>query len=255
MNVVTSAPIPFTCSSDHIPDCRCVFFTSPWGEGSTTNMPVGVVDLDNTTMTREMVRKLTQNDKSCGSLSELNEVREMPFNITTSTHLSIFHRIPTSDLLASRQPKISFYYSYASITSGALLFRDLKTISSLGSAAIGAAKLSALGKTSDEIKTFLQPITLDLHPINNPEINYNVYLTTTLTPACLLLFIFLITAYSIGTELKFNRSKEWMKTADGNIVVAIVGKKILPQTVIWFTIVYSFLFFTYSTDWDFHAGE
>mgnify|MGYP001074916972 FL=1 len=231
-----------------------LFFTSLMGEGQPTNMPVGVVDLDNTTMTREMVRKLDafQTTKVVAHYPNLNEAR----NAIQHNDIYAFIYFPqntTSDLLASRQPKISFYYSYASITSGALLFRDLKTISSLGSAAIGAAKLSALGKTSDEIKTFLQPITLDLHPINNPEINYNVYLTTTLTPACLLLFIFLITAYSIGTELKFNRSKEWMKTADGNIVVAIVGK-ILPQTVIWLTIVYSFLFYIFYGLGFPHAG-
>lgn len=231
-----------------------IFFTSLMGEGQPTDMPVGVVDLDNTTMTREMVRKLDafQTTKVVAHYPNLNEAR----NAIQRNDIYAFIYFPqntTSDLLASRQPKISFYYSYASITSGALLFRDLKTISSLGSAAVGAAKLSALGKTSDEIKTFLQPITIDLHPINNPEINYNVYLTTTLTPACLLLFIFLITAYSIGTELKFNRSKEWMKTADNNIAVALIGK-ILPQTLIFLTIFYGFLFYVFHVMGFPHAG-
>ena len=49
-----------------------------------------------------------------------------------------------------------------------MLFRDLKTISSLGSASVGKSKLSAFGKTDDEIKTFLQPIAIDLHMIGNP---------------------------------------------------------------------------------------
>ena len=51
-------------------------------------------------------------------------------------------------LMAQKQPKISFYYSSVSLAAGSLLFRDLKTISTLGGAAAGMAKLSALGKTT-----------------------------------------------------------------------------------------------------------
>jgi ABC-2 type transport system permease protein len=222
-----------------------IFFTSLMNQGQPIDMPVGVVDLDNTTTTRKMVRNLDafETTKIVAHYPNLNEAR----NAIQRNEIYAFIYFPehtTSDLLAFRQPKISFYYNYTSVTSGALLFRDLKTISTLGSAAVGSAKLAALGKTNDEIMTFLQPIMINLHPVNNPEINYNVYLSTTLTPACLLLFIFLITAYSIGTELKFNRSKEWLRTAGGNVAIAVTGK-ILPQTLIFLMILYSYNFYIY----------
>ena len=65
-----------------------------------------------------------------------------------------------------------------------------------------------------------------------------------LIPGCLMLFIFLITAYSLGTELKFKRSRKLMALADGNIHVALIGK-FLPQTLVFLTIMYGFMFYVF----------
>ena len=101
-----------------------------------------------------------------------------------------------------------------------------------------------MGKTENEISAFLQPIKVDLHMINNPWTNYNIYLSSMIVPGIFFLFIFLITAYSLGTELKFKESKKWLKLSDNNIVVALTGK-FLPQTLIFLTIFYSFELYTY----------
>ncbi|WP_311441830.1 ABC transporter permease [Hoylesella enoeca] len=251
--ILRSNPIYLFCMVI-FPIVVVVFFTSLMDEGQPTNMPVGVVDQDNTATTRILIRRLDafQSTDIVAHYPNINEAR----NAIQRNEIYAFIYFPegtTDKLLASRRPKISFYYSYASITSGALLFRDLKTIATLGSAAVGKAKLSAIGKTDEEIRTFLQPITIDLHPINNPEINYNVYLSTTLPPACLMLFIFLITAYSIGTELKFTRSKEWMRIAGNDIWIALTGK-MLPQFLIFLTIIYAYLFYVFYVMGFPHAG-
>ncbi len=106
------------------------------------------------------------------------------------------------------------------------------------------AKLSALGKTNDEIMTFLQPIAVDLHMIGNPYANYNYYLSTVMVPGLIMLFIFLITPYSIGTELKFNRARDWIRMSGNNPYLAIAGK-MLPQTLIFLSIFLLFEFYIY----------
>ena len=191
-----------------------LFFTTLMNGGQPVEMPVGVVDQDNTHVSRAMIRELDA------------------FQTTTDK------------LLDGDQPKISFYYSNVTLVAGSLLYRDLKTIASLGSAAVGAAKLSALGKTTKEIRTFLQPVTIDLHQVGNPWSNYNVYLSTAMVPGVLMIFVFLLTPYSIGTELKFHRSKQWMRMADNNVHIAIAGK-ILPQTVIFTLVMWCFEFYIF----------
>ena len=88
------------------------------------------------------------------------------------------------------------------------------------------------------------PIKIDVHQIANPWTNYNIYLTTMMVPGIIMLFIFLISAYSIGTELKFGTSKEWLARANNNILVAILGK-FLPQTLIFLALVYGYQFYVF----------
>lgn len=222
-----------------------LFFTSLMNEGQPIGMPVGIVDMDNTPTSRAMIRRLDafQTTSIVAHYPNINEARQA----IQRNHIYAFLYIPkgtTDGLLSAKQPKISFYYSFASLSAGALLYRDLKTVATLGSAAVGQATMRAKGYTDKQIKTFLQPIVIDLHPIGNPWIDYNVYLSTMLIPGCLMLFIFLITAYSLGTELKFKRSRKLMALADGNIHVALIGK-FLPQTLVFLTIMYGFMFYVF----------
>lgn len=222
-----------------------VYFTSLMSEGQPTDMPVGIVDNDNTATTRSMARKLDafQSTKIVKRYVSADQARKA----IQRNEIYAFLYIPegtTSALLSMRQPKISFYYSSASLTAGALLYRDLKTISTLGSASVAASVLSAKGLTEKQISGFLQPIIIDFHSINNPAVNYNIYLSTMLIPGCMMLFIFLVTVYSIGTELKFGTSKKWMELSGNNIFVALAGK-ILPQTLVFLTIFYAYMFYVF----------
>ena len=153
-----------------------LFFTSLMTEGVPTDMPVGVVDQDQTATSRQLIHKLDafQTTKVVSHYENIAEARKA----IQRNEIYAFLLIPKgteSGLMTSNQPKISFYYSSVSLAAGSLLFRDLKTISTLGGAAAGMAKLSALGKTNDEIMTFLQPIAIDLHMTGNPYANYNYY--------------------------------------------------------------------------------
>ena len=222
-----------------------VFFTSLMDEGLPEDMPIGVVDLDNTSTSRGLIRRLDafQSSKVVARYPSVNEARRA----IQENKIYAFLYIPkgtTDNLLASRQPKISYYYNMASVMSGSLLMKDLKTISNLGSAAVGQATMRAKGYTPEQIMTFLQPIRIDLHQIANPWTNYNAYLSTVLVPGVMMLFMFLISAYSLGMELKFNRGKEWLGYADNNIVVAILGKYI-PQALVFLALIFFYEFYIY----------
>ena len=221
------------------------FFTTMLDEGQPFDMPIGIVDLDNTSTTRALEQKLDG--------FQMSHVKDHYSSFTEARHamqrneIYGFLYIPkgtTDDLLASRQPKISYYYSNTTLAAGSLVMKDLKTISTLGSAAVGQSVLKAKGFTDKQIETLIQPIKIDLHQIANPWTNYNIYLTTMMVPGIIMLFIFLISAYSIGTELKFNTSKEWLAMADNRILVAIIGK-FLPQTLIFLALVYGYQFYVF----------
>ena len=232
-----------------------VFFTSLMDEGLPEDMPVGIVDLDNTSTSRGLIRRLDafQSSKVVARYPSVADARRA----IQENQIYAFLYIPkgtTDALLSSRRPKISYYYNMASVMSGSLLMRDLKTISNLGSAAVGQATMRAKGYTPEQIATFLQPIRVDLHQVANPWTNYNSYLSTVLVPGVMMLFMFLISAYSLGMELKFGRGKEWVKLADNRIVVAILGK-FLPQSLIFLALILFYQFYIYGILHFPHQGD
>lgn len=221
------------------------FFTSLMDDGLPTSMPVGIVDLDNTSTSRSLSRRLDgfQMSQVVAHYPSVAEARRA----IQRNEIYGFLYIPkgtTEELLASRQPKISYYYTYTTLAAGALLMKDLKTISTLGSAAVGQATMRAKGFTDRQIQSFLQPVKIDLHQIANPWTSYNSYISTMMVPGVIMLFIFLISAYSLGTELKFNSSKKWLAMSNNRIVVALIGK-FLPQTLIWLAIVYGYEWYVF----------
>ena len=244
VKIVLHNPIYIFCMVV-FPLLSMIFFTSLMDDGLPQDMPVGVVDLDNTSTSRSLIRRLDgfQNSKVVARYPSVAEARRA----IQENEIYAFLYIPkgtTDDLLSSRQPKISYYYNLASIMSGSLLMKDLKTISNLGSAAVGQASMRARGYTQDQIMAFLQPIRVDLHQIGNPYTNYNSYLSTVFVPGIMMLFIFLITAYSLGMELKFGKGPKWLAMADNRMVIALIGK-FLPQTIIWLALIFGYEFYVF----------
>lgn len=212
------------------------FFSSLMSNGLPTNLPAGVVDLDNTSTTRNIIRNLDafQQTEIVAHYNSVSEAR----NAIQKGEIYAFYYIPegtTEATLASRQPKVSFYANYSYLIAGSLIYRDMRTMSELASGAVGRATLYAKGANEDQAMGFLQPIVIESHAINNPWLNYSVYLCNTLFPGVLMLLIFLTTAYTLGTELKDNSGKELMRLANNSITTVILGK-IIPQTIVFFII-------------------
>lgn len=216
-----------------------VFFTTMLDEGTPQDLPIGVVDQDNSATSRALVRNLDamQNSRVVYRFANVTEAR----NAMQEGKVYAYLYIPggtSAKLLAGRLPKISYYYTMTCMTAGSMAMKDMKTIGSLGSAAVGQATLSAKGASKEQIKASLQPVTVDAHMIANPYGSYNYSLTTTFVPGILMLFMALLSAYTLGMEIKFDTGKEWLALAEDNILVAIIGKYIVHALV--FTLVIMF---------------
>lgn len=213
-----------------------VFFTSLMAEGLPTDMPLGLVDNDNTTTSRSLARNL--------DAFEMTSIKEQYANVTEAREavqrgdIYGFYYIPKGTTRkAKRQelPVVSFYTNYSYLVAGSLLYRDMRTMSELASGAASRTVLYAKGATERQAMAFLQPIVIDSHAINNPWLNYNVYLSNVILPGLLMLFIFMVTVFSIGTEVKYNTVHDWLIMARGSMFHALAGK-LLPQTLIFFLI-------------------
>ena len=213
-----------------------VFFTSLMAEGLPTDMPLGLVDNDNTTTSRSLARNL--------DAFEMTSIKEQYANVTEAREAvqrgdiyGLYYIPKGTTRKAQRQelPVVAFYTNYSYLVAGSLLYRDMRTMSELASGAASRTVLYAKGATERQAMAFLQPIVIDSHAINNPWLNYNVYLSNVILPGLLMLFIFMVTVFSIGTEVKHNTVHDWLIMARGSMFHALAGK-LLPQTLIFFLI-------------------
>lgn len=120
-----------------------IFFTSLMSSGQPEKMPCGVVDNDNSAVTRTLIRRLDafQSTKVVAHYTNVNEARRAIQQGKIYAYLYIPEGT-TAKLVSGRQPTVSFYYSNVTLVAGSLLFKDLKTITTLGSAAIGSELLT-----------------------------------------------------------------------------------------------------------------
>lgn len=216
-----------------------VFFVTLMDKGLPTRLPAGIVDEDNTNISRTIIRTIdaleeTEFTKSYASFSDARKAMQRG-------EIYAFFYIPkgtTDKALSNRQPKISFYTNESYFVPGSLLMKDFRTASELAGLALTRETLYAKGATEDAAMGIIQPITIESHPVNNPTLDYGVYLNNILVPGILILLILLSTAYTIGMEWKFGTQKQLYALSGNSSTIALVGK-LLPQTAL-FTLVFIF---------------
>ena len=234
LRLLVSRPIYVLCMVGAPLFC-CLFLLSLMHEGLPHKIPVAVVDHDHTATSRTFTQQL-------GSLESVDVVYK-PNSFTDAREMMQageifgFLIIPEdfeAKALAGRQPEISFYTNDAYYIPASLLYKSFKTMSVLASGAVVRQVLLATGAEESQIMPKLQPIATDMHALGNPWISYSVYLNNSFLPGLLQLMILLVTVFSIGSEIKRATAREWLRTADDSIILAVTGK-LLPQTIIFFS--------------------
>jgi ABC-2 type transport system permease protein len=222
-----------------------LFFITLMDEGLPTELPIAVVDLDNSSTSRGLVRQLdafSQTDVALRTASFEEARKEMQ----SGKVYGIYHIPQDFAILAAqgKQPKLSFYTNNSYLIAGSLLFRDMKTISALAGGSVGLQVGLAKGKSESQIMGELQPISIDAVTLGNPWLNYSVYLNNIILPGILQLMIFLVTVFSIGNEIKMGTSREWLAQSGNSLLRALLGK-LLPHTIIFSTVGLSITYILY----------
>lgn len=219
-----------------LPILSILFFASLFKEGVPTKMPIAIVDLDQTASSRKLARNIDVTPLS--QVTEYLQSETEAMSELRTGNIYGFVIIPKNlqaDILASKQPVISYYYQNGFLIAGGLMQNDLTLILHTLSGGINIQKREAMGQPEEYIMSQVQPILLSTHQLFNPTANYSVYISTIVLPIMLQLFILLMTVYSIGIEIKERTSHEWLRSSNKSMLIALTGK-LLPYTLIFFMV-------------------
>lgn len=209
-----------------------IFFLTLLRDRIPQDLPVGVVDLDESSLSRNFIRQLdaTRIGKTVG-FSSYTEARKA----LQTGKISSFCVIPEgfySDVLANRQPELTMYVNTLYFVGGALSYKELLTLANLSSGAVQREVFRAKGMDDNAIMAQIQPIVIDAHNIGNPAADYRAFLCNALIPGVLETIIILVTVYAIGSELKHGTSRHLLEKAGGSMTAAMLGK-LIPYTVLF----------------------
>lgn len=210
------------------------FLTDEMQSGLPEKTPTAIVDKDHTHLSRQVSQtldgmQLISITQACDSYSEaMDKMRR--------GEIYGFFFIPENyeaDLLAGRSPVISFYTNMTYFVPGTLAYKNFKSTAVYTKAGVVMQVIeTGTGAPMEMITPLLNPVNIEGHPLNNPWLNYAYYLANSFVPAVLQLMIMLMTAYTLGEEIKRRTSPLLMRMAGGSVLKALTAK-LLPQTLIW----------------------
>ncbi len=209
------------------------FFLTLMRGGSAEKMPVAVVDLDQTSISRRLIHEM-QATPSVDIQLITNSYPEAREAMQQGKIYGIFV-IPEcfyDELVSFKRPKMDFYVTNAYTVGGNTAYKQMLTMVNLTSGAFQREVLRKKGLPDDIIMHRIQPLAIEGHMVANPWGNYSVYLVSTILPGILGLICLMLTIFAIGFELKMRTSHAWLKAAGGNYTVAMIGK-LIPYTLIY----------------------
>ena len=217
-----------------LPLLSFVFFAVLFQKGVARDIPIAVLDQDRSTLSRKVTQMIEETPTALVAygIQSMDEGERL----MREGRISAVVQIPAffeKNILSNSQTHIEAYISGSNITVNGLLSKDIQTAVTMFSAGIQIQLLTKQGLTERQAMAQLQPVRFDKHVLFNPYINYGYYLSPSFMPMMLLIFIVMVTVFSIGTELKNGTAREWLASADDSMGAALLGK-MLPVTVIMF---------------------
>jgi len=232
---MVSRPIYFICTVLTMAFCY-TFFMTFFNEGQPNKMPIAVVDMDNSSLSRQFSRNL-QATQQADIVMHLNSHKEAREEIQRG-NIYAFVEIKkdfSKEVITNRRPSITFYVNDGYLIAGSLLYKDLTYMCTATGIGMQQKVLRAKGVDESRIMGILQPIIIDTHLIGNAWASYGTYLLNVILPGILQLMVMLMTVFAIGVEFKERTAHDWIGLSNNNMFAALFGK-LLPYTVVFTTL-------------------
>ncbi len=219
-----------------LPVVSFAFFALLFNQGAIRNIPIAVLDEDNTTLSRKVAQMIDDTPTALVA-RDIQSMAEGERLIREGKIMAVV-QIPAffeKNILSNSQTHLESYVSGTNITVNGLLSKDIQTAVTTFTGGIQLQVLMKQGLTQRQAMAQLMPVRFDRHVLFNPHINYGYYLSPSFMPMMLMIFVVMVTVFSIGTELKHATSREWMAAGNNSVAAALVGK-VLPITAVMFLI-------------------
>ena len=217
-----------------LPVVMILFFGVMFYRGTIDDLPIVVVDRDNSPMSRKLVSMVdaTAGVEVVCSENSMDEAEELLLRGEAMAVLYIDDGF-ASDIYSGVTASVECYLLGTNISASGIVERDVQQVVQSLSAGVALEKIQSMGVGSSSTMVDIMPIRVQSNILSNPYLNYGYYLAPIFMIMGVVIFTILSTIYAIGRELRCGTAKEWMLAADNSLWRGVVGK-LLPVTLAMF---------------------
>src|SRR5262249_33422179 len=210
--------------------------TVVFSAGLATKLPIAVLDLDGTTLSRSITRMVDAAPEVVVTtpVSDLATGRRL-IQSGAIHGLLMLPRNLERDVASARRPDVVFFFNTQTLTTGNLLLRGVQAAILSAEADIRIALRASNGHPVDIAEAQIRPIPVQANALFNPALNYVYFLLAALLPAVLQTIIVTTSAYSVGFDFATRHRLRIVKRLGNGLWPAIAGK-MLPYTIIFLAV-------------------
>ena len=201
--------------------------------GLATRLPIAVLDLDNSDLSRTIIRTVDATPDTAVSInvSDLAEGRHLILSGKVHGLLMIPQNLER-DVFAGRRPEAVFFYNTQTMTAGNLTLRGVSAALASVEGGIRLSLRTSRGQLVDVAQAALSPIPVQINALFNPTLNYSHFLLAALLPAILQVIVVTAMAYSIGRDAETRHRLRVLRRLGNGLWPAMFGK-LLPYTLVF----------------------
>ena len=199
--------------------------------GLPRHLPVGVVDEDHSSLSRQLVRMLdatpgmqvTQHYTNTAEAERALRAVEVYATITIPRDFA-------RTVKEGRAAQVTLLHNAQLGTHSGLLQRDVRTVVGTLSAGIEMAARNKRGESAQAVRVSMEPIHTQMVALFNVSTNYEQFLGAALIPALLHILAMTAGAWTVGRELRDRTLGEWLGNGGGVVRTggALLGKLAVP---------------------------
>lgn len=188
-----------------LPLFSLLFLTTIFGNGQLENLPVGVVDKDNSAESREVIRMVQAspsfNLAQAHHYLDENKAREALQNMDIYGYFVIPSNYE-KDLYNKKEPVLNFYFHYGMLAVGGEVNRAFTTVLSTYKAHFIAERVIGSGLDESMAKAVVMPATLKVAAIGNPNLNYTTFISYPFFFVFFQIIILTLIVYTVGKSIQ-----------------------------------------------------
>ena len=208
--------------------------TAVFSAGLATRLPIAVLDLDGSELSRSIIRTVNATPDAAVSLhvAELSEGRRLIVS-RKIRGLLMLPRNLERDVFAGRRSEVVFFYNSQTFTVGNLVLRGINAAVPAVAGGIRVSLRTEEGMPVEEAKAAITPIPVQTHALFNSALNYVHFLLAALLPTVLQTVVVTTMAYAVGIDAETrHRFAVLRRLGGGRLLPAMLGK-ILPYTILF----------------------